>query len=291
MNNFLVDGREFCRMGRLVRVCELAAPWYESIEDPDALILALKQVRERLHLFTFFQRVPHIVPKYNYHMEPYSVSVIKLMGYNDWWNNSIGKKTKYMVRKANNSGIEVRVAKLDDEFVKGISDVYNETPIRQGRIFPHYNDSLEKVRKENGTYIDRSVYIGAFYRNEFIGFARIVFEDDFTDILQLLSKISHRDKGVSNALIAKIVAVCAERGYEYIAYGDWDSGGLGDFKQHNGFVKMDLPRYYIPLNWIGAVALRLGMHRRFTELLPAKILSLFRNFRRRWYEPVTKLEQ
>jgi hypothetical protein len=217
-------------------------------------------------------------------MEPYHVAVIKLTSYDDWWNNCIGKKTRYMIRKSCKEGVEVRIVNFDDDFIRGISDIYNETPIRHGKRFPHYNDSLEKVREENGTFIDRSVFLGAYYRNELVGFCKIVFEEEFVDVLQLLSKISHRDKGVSNALLAKAVELCSARGYGYIAYGEYDSSGLGDFKRHNGFSRMDLPRYYIPLNWVGASILRLGLHRRFTTLIPAKLVPILRDFRRRWYE-------
>ena len=284
MQFFSAGGRDFYIEKRLVRICGLAAAWYETVEDPEILVEYVKKSKQKAHLFTFFQRVPDIDPQYAYYMEPYSVAVIRLSRYEDWWNNDIGKKTRQMVKKAQKSGVDVRAVSFDDEFVRGISDIYNETPMRQGRKFPHYNDALEKVRAENSTFKERSIYVGAYYQNDLIGFARVVCEEKFADILQLLSKVSHREKCATNALLAKAVELCAERSTGYLVYGDWDMSGLGDFKRHNGFSKMDLPRYYIPLNWTGEIALKFGLHRRYSDLLPEKVVPFLKDIRRKWHE-------
>ena len=284
MKSFIVDNREFYTNGRLIKLCGLVNAWYESIENPEVLITSLKQHQEKQHIFTFFQRPPHTEPKFKYHMEPYSIAVIKLTSYDNWWNHSIGKYARQAVKRSQKYGVEVREAEYDDEFVKGISNIFNESPIRLGKKFPHYNKNLETIRREVGTFIDRSVFVGAYWRDELVGYLKIVFEDEFADVLNILSKISHREKCITNSLLAKIVEVCCERGIGYIAYGDFDSSSLGDFKRHNGFLRMDLPRYYIPLNITGAVALRLGLHRRFSEWVPDWMLPLLRELRKRWYE-------
>jgi hypothetical protein len=290
MKYFSVDDREFYCTGRLVKICGLVNAWYETVEDPEALVSSLKKVKQRLHVFTFFQRVPHTVPKYNYSMELYSVAVMRLKTYDNWWQNRIGKKTRHAVKKAQKHGVVVRIIDFDDKLVEGISDIYNETPVRQGKKFPHYKDSLEKVRKENETFIDRSVFLGAYYQNELVGFAKIVFEDEFVDILQLLSKIAHRDKCITNALVSKIVEVCALRGVGYIAYGGYDANSLGDFKRHNDFIRMDLPRYLIPLTWAGSIALRMNLHNSPLDLLPNQMVLLLKSLRRRFYELTTAHE-
>ena len=290
MRIFSVDGRKFYSSGRLVRVCGLYSAWYETMDDPKKWADSLKKVKPKLHIFTFFQRVPHVEPKYNYYMEPYCVSVIKIKSFDEWLN-SLGKKTRHAIRAAQKKGVEVRIADFDDQFVKGITDIFNETPVRAGKNFPHYNDSLEKVRAENGTFLDRSVFLGAYYQNELIGFTKIVFEEEFADILQHLAKMSHKDKRPTNALMAKTIELCAARGTGYLAYGDWDDTNLGEYKRHNGFTRMDLPRYYIPLNWAGAVALRLSLHKHIFKLLPARVLPFLRNIRSRWYERKIKSDR
>ena len=266
-----------------MKVCGLAAAWYERIEDAEVLIRSLKNARRKLHVFTFFQRVPDVIPYYKYHVEPYSVAVIKLTNYADWWNNSIGQNARQAVKRSKKNGIEIRVSNLDLEFVKGISSIYNETPIRQGKRFPHFKDSLEKIQREAGTFMDRSVLLGAYHGNELVGFAKIVFEDQFTDVLHFLSKNSYRSMGVNNALLAKIIEICSERGVGYIAYGDLGSGGLDDFKRRNGFVSMDLPRYYVPLSWAGKVALKLNLHRKVSDLLPYGIALSLKMLRKQLY--------
>jgi hypothetical protein len=285
---FSVDGRQFYRIGRWLRICGLAAAWYETVENPEALASSLKKSGQRLDLFTFFQRVPHVEPKYNYYKEPYSVSVIKLTRYEDWYHHLIGKNTQRKIKKAKKEGVEIRVVDFDEKLVEGIRHIYNETPIRQDRIFPHYNDSLDKVRQENGTFLDRSVFLGAYYRDNLIGYAKIIFEEDFADLLQLLSMVSHRDKCTTNALLDRAVDLCAARGAGYLAYGDWNATGLGDFKRNNGFARMDLPRYYIPLSRMGALALRWGLHRKASDWIPARMVPALKALRRRWLELTIK---
>ena len=280
---FVLAGREFYATGRLIRTCGLFSAWYEEVDAPRDLVEALRQSRRRLDVFTFFQRVPDVTPRYEYHRETYGVAVMQISTYEQWWTNAIGKNARQAVKRAQKNGIEVRVAAFDDRFIKGISEIYNETPIRQGRPFPHYGDSLQKVKAENGTFRERSVFIGAYREDELVGFAKLVFETRFCDLLQFLSKVSQWDKGVNNALLAKAVEVCAARGVKYLAYGDMRNDGLDDFKRRNGFVRMDLPRYYVPLSRVGAVAIALGLHRPLSTLLPRGVVRMLKELRRRWY--------
>ena len=69
------------------------------------------------------------MPQYTYHMEPFDVAVITLTSYEDWYKRSIGKKTRYMIKKAEKNGVEVRIVNFDDDFVRGISEIYNELVI------------------------------------------------------------------------------------------------------------------------------------------------------------------
>jgi len=56
-----------------------------------------------------------------------------------------------------------------------------------------------------------------------------------------------------------------------------------DFKDHNGFQRINLPRFYVPLTQWGRVALSLGLHRRFQDYIPDLILSRLRALRKAWY--------
>ena len=74
--------------------------------------------------------------------------------------------------------------------------------------------------------------------------------------------MKHFDKRPTNALIAKAVEICEQRGFAYLTYcnyvyNDPDSS-LTEFKRRNGFEQVLVPRYYIPLTLQGRIALKLG---------------------------------
>jgi hypothetical protein len=94
-----------------------------------------------------------------------------------------------------------------------------------------------------------------------------------------------------NALIAYAVRACASRGIPYLVYSKFDYGhgkkendGLRDFKERNGFGRVDTPRYYVPLTALGWVAFRLGLHHRMAERVPESVASRLRELRTLWYK-------
>jgi hypothetical protein len=100
--------------------------------------------------------------------------------------------------------------------------------------------------------------------------------------------IRHRDKAPTNALIAQAVRSCAERGIRYLCYGHFSYGrkerdSLSDFKESNGFQKIELPRYYVPLTMRGRIALRLGLHRDLIDWVPEPMAATYRRIRSSWY--------
>jgi hypothetical protein len=99
--------------------------------------------------------------------------------------------------------------------------------------------------------------------------------------------IKHRDKAPTNALIAHAVRICAERRipflvYANFAYGQKQQDSLADFKQHNGFQRIDVPRYYVPLSVVGRAALGLGLHDGLRRHVPERLLATLRKARRFW---------
>jgi hypothetical protein len=106
--------------------------------------------------------------------------------------------------------------------------------------------------------------------------------------MQIVSMIRHQDKAPTNALIAQAVRSCAERGISYLwyanmSYGNKQADGLADFKRHNGFQKIELPRYFVPLTFAGQTTLRLGLHRGITDWIPESVAAKYRRIRKRWY--------
>ena len=100
---------------------------------------------------------------------------------------------------------------------------------------------------------------------------------------QILSKIAHRDKAPNNALIAKAVEICDSKKLPHLVYAYWNTGSLVDFKRHNGFERVSLPRYYVPLTVKGQVILQLGLHRGLQGVLPEKLKAQLIQLRSSWY--------
>jgi hypothetical protein len=79
------------------------------------------------------------------------------------------------------------------------------------------------------------------------------------------------------------------RGVEHLLYEKFDYGKkIGDsltrFKQNNGFLRMDIPRYYVPLTLKGSIALRLGLHKNLKDRIPEWIAARLRDLRTKWYQ-------
>jgi len=58
------------------------------------------------------------------------------------------EKTRNMVREAEKSGIKTIIAETNEKLAEDIWKIYNETPIRQERAFPHYRVQLQTVTKD-----------------------------------------------------------------------------------------------------------------------------------------------
>jgi hypothetical protein len=276
--------------GKLIRIARLDAEGYDFLEEPNTDLEALKHSPDRIDIFTFIQKLSDTSPKYNFPMEMDNFAVLPVSSFDHWMNHQIDFKVRNKVRKAGKSGVVVREVELDEDLVKGISAVYNESPVRQGMAFWHYGKDLDEVRRMNANFVGRSIFIGAFLDGKLIGFARLVTDEDRTQagLMQIVSMIRHRDKAPTNALIAHAVRSCAERRISHLWYASFSYGkkqrdSLADFKLHNGFQKVDLPRYYVPLTVAGRMALRLGLHHRIADLIPEPVGRTYRRIRSLWY--------
>jgi hypothetical protein len=258
-----------------------------TLTDPESFISQLKQTQLNADIFTFAQKLPDTAPKYGYHVTWENFAVIPITKASDWWEKQVEPSVRRAVRKATKSGVTVTPVAFDDALVEGIVSINNETPIRQGKPFWHFQKSFNAVKDENSTYKDRNTFLGAYYEGELIGFVRLTRTDRVANIVQLLTKMKHFDKRPANALVAKAVEVCEQSKITHLmycnyTYNDPDSS-LTEFKRRNGFQKVDLPRYYIPLSIKGEIALRLGLHRGLAQRVPKPLLHQLLRLRSRWY--------
>jgi len=151
--------------------------------------------------------------------------------------------------------------------------------------------TIENCRKYASTFPDRSIYVGAYVGDTMIGFIKLVTSENRRQacLVHILSMVKHKDKAPTNALIAEAVRVCANRGisylvYENFSYGKKEGDSLSHFKEVNGFQRVDLPRYYVPLTALGRIAFKLGLHHRLVERLPESVAGKFRDLRKAWYD-------
>jgi hypothetical protein len=259
------------------------------VENPDRFVTCLQDTRLPADIFSFAQRPPVPTPLYDHYYEYDNFAAIPISTYDHWLTRQIGTDVRQNVKKAPKRGVTASVAEFNDHLIKGISEIYNETPIRQGRIFWHYNKSHDQIRLEAGRYLERSDFIGAYFDGELIGFIKMTYTDQFADLGLIVTKQSHYEKRAPNALLAKAVEVCAQRGvrflrYDKMSYGKKSSTSLADFKRRNGFVEFRFPRYYLPLTLRGRIALKMGLHRQLQDILPETVQNLVLRLRTAWYQ-------
>jgi hypothetical protein len=285
-----IDGRTVITTGKWLKVATVQDEELvegESVANPETFISQLKGTGLHADIFTFSQKLEEITPKHRYHFNWDNLAVIPITTYSDWWEKRTESSVRRAVRKATKSGVLVKIAKFDDAFVRDIVNINNETPIRQGRAFWHFQKSFEAVKLENSTYPGRNLFLGAYYQDEMIGFIRIIYADSLASIVQLLSMMKHYDKRPANALIAKAVEVCEQEGISHLLYCNYiyndPESSLTEFKRRNGFEQVLVPRYYVPLTLKGKIALRLGLHRGLVQRIPKPILIHLLRIRSFWY--------
>jgi len=286
-----LEGRQVMVQGRLCRVAQLDGESYKFLADPDAAVATLRASDSGADVFTFLQSLPETSPRYAYPFEWDNMAVLPISNFDHWWSQQIGFKARNKAKQAGKKGIVIREVPFDDALAQGIWEIYNEVPVRQGRRFPHYGKSLEAVRAMSATFLDSSVFIGAFDGDKLVGFIKLTMNDARTQagLMHILSLISYRDKAPTNGLVVQAVRSCANLGvtrlvYANFAYGKKSRSSLSDFKERNGFQRVDVPRYYVPLTPWGAVAFRLGLHRRLAEHMPESIAEKLRELRSLWYQ-------
>jgi len=288
---FKVCDKDIKVEGRMLRIARLDGDRYTFPDDPEAVIRALRNLGTRVDLFTFLQRLPDTSPKYAYPMEWDNLAALKVTTFDHWWAHQIPSTVRNRAKQAEKRGVTFRAVPFGEELLKGISAIYNECPIRLGKRFPHYGMTMDRAREYAGTFLDRSTYTGAFLGDEMIGFSKLVVNETGTHacIVHILSMVRHRDKAVTNALIAQAIRFCADRRIDYLVYEKFSYGkkqgdGLSYFKEVNGFRRVDLPRYFIPLTAIGKAAFRLGLHHSLVDSLPEPVTAKLRQLRKVWYE-------
>jgi len=287
----IVCGKEMRIRGWLIRIAYPELDKYELLTDPETVLAGLRKSGTRIDLFTFMQSMPETSPKFAYPMEWDNLAVLQVTTFDQWWNHQIQSSARNRSRQAQKKGVTIREVPFDDVLVQGMWEVYNESPIRQGKPNVHFGKQIHAVRAAEATFLDRSIFIGAFLDEKLIGFVKLVTDENRmqANLMNIVSMVKHREKAPTNALIAQSVRSCAERGIRYLVYQNFTYGNkkpdsLTKFKEVNGFQRVDLPRYYIPMTRTGWLVFRLGLHHGFANFLPESISTKLRELRKAWYQ-------
>lgn len=279
-----------CSRRGFVRIAALRGEeWIEGepISDTESFISELRKNRVADVLTIVRPLLDHRrCVSYDYDWD--NVAIARTDDFRRWWE-ALPQETRKNVRRSQRRGVIVKVATFDDELVRGISRIYDETPIRQGRRFPHYGKRLFQVKEENASYHDRATFLGAYHDGALVGFVKLVRVNSVFRIMQIVALESHADKRPTNALLAKAIEMCCDSQttthmvYGKYIYGRKENSPVTEFKRRNGFEQMRFPRYYIPLTRFGKLAVKIGLHRTIDELLPEPIFARFLHWRAAYY--------
>ena len=289
-----ICGRTVVVTGKKIRIAQVkdedvveGAP----VEDPELFVTRLRESDLKADIFTFAQRPPDTTPRYNYHWECDNWAAIPTTCFKEWWEN-LPQVSRKNVRRSARRGVVIKVIPFDEDLVKGVHRIYNGIRVRDGRLFWHYGEDVDRVRQDLATYLDRSDFIGAYLGEELIGFLKMVYVDQIATIFHIISMDEHYDKRPQNALIAKAAEVCEQKGISHLIYGKLIYGNkrrssLVEFKRRNGFEQVSFPRYYIPLTLLGDLFIRLRLYRGFTGLVPEPILQVLLSCRAWCYKIIS----
>ena len=175
-----IAGQTFSIDRRLVTIVDFDDDWYEDVRDSTATVGILNEAKNvRPDIFTFWQRMPDVEPRFSYHREWEEIAVLPITTYDHWWKSQIKSRVRNQIRKAEKDGLTVKEVPYDDDFVRGMTTIFNESPIRQGRRFWHYGKDFETVKRQFSRFLFRERMIGAYFEGEMVGFMMLADAGQF----------------------------------------------------------------------------------------------------------------
>lgn len=291
-----IGGKACTVTGGFARLLRLKDEFIHDFGPPEAAVDQVRASRLGVDLITFIQRPPDLEPKFDYYLEWDNLAVLPVTTYDSWFTGQVHQNTRNKIRKAQKSGVVVRVEPFTDELALALVELFNETPTRRGRAYSYFGWTLEQVKRGWATDLDRSIFLVAYFENELIGFIKLVRGGHIMRTSGTVAKLAYRDRAPMNALMAKAVEVCSCEQVPFLVYGHFNYGrgtedSLAAFKRYNGFQKTEIPRYYIPISWRGRLTLRGGLHHGFSNLLPKWLYRAAFSLRSKWNSLLSNLAE
>ena len=173
------------------------------IPDPTHILAVLREADITADIILVGQDFRNPLPLYpDISFESDNVAAVPLTTYGEWLA-SLSQATRRNIRLAEKRGVEIKVAEYSEEFARGIKGIYDESPVRQGRKFWHYDKPLQAVYEENGTYQGSSDFLAAYCDSVMIGFIKVVYVGNVARIMQILGMTAHFDKKPMFALMPR----------------------------------------------------------------------------------------
>ncbi|MGE0645961.1 MAG: hypothetical protein AB7P24_20090 [Nitrospira sp.] len=288
-DELIIAGKPYSIRTGAVRVLSLRRELIDEVLDPQAEVEEIARSKVRADLMTFVDRPLQPSPLLPYFQDWDNRAILEITSYDHWLMKQIPQQTRNKVRKAEKKGVTVQVEPFSERLIQDLVDMFNESPYRQGRPNRYYGWDAERVGRTWKTDLDKSVWIVAYYAGEMIGFIKLIVGNGIARTSGTIAKHAHRDRAPMNAILAKSIEVCAERDISHLVYGQFTYGQKGEdsltiFKVNNGFKRVDIPRWYIPLSMWGRTALYLGLHKELIELIPRPMIKMIRTIKNKWYQ-------
>jgi hypothetical protein len=211
------------------------------------------------------------------------VAAIPITTHKHWFERQISRSARNKIRKALKHGVEFHEEPVSDRLIRGITALYNDSPLRRGKPFWHYGKDFEMVKKQVSEDVDVCRFVTAYWEGELIGFIKLLVFDRCARTAGILDKLSCREKSPMNGMISKAVEICATNNIPYLVYSTWRRGDHGQFQASNGFIRTPLPEYFVPLTTKGRLALLLRLHRGIKGWVPEKMMIRLVELRAKWY--------
>jgi len=278
-----IDNQTYVVSGNFLKTASIKNEWQEDVSDPEETVRALKAVPTRIDILKFWQRIPETEAKFGYYKEWREIAAIPISTFDHWWEKQISPKARNKIRKARKLGVTFEQTELSDDFVEGVVGIYNQSPVRRGKPFWHYGKAFATVKSGLSRDLADSVFVAARYEGELIGFIKFHVVDRYAMVTLILDKMAHRNKAPMNGMIAKVVEICAEQNLPYFTYTVWRRGEHGKFQESNGFRRIPVPEYFVPLTARGTFALQLGLHKGIKGAIPEPLMIRLLAWRAKWY--------
>ncbi len=283
-----IDGTQYGIQPGLVRRLGPANEIIDGVPNPERVIQAARALHLPADVLTYLNQPLGEPDERALYTEEDNLAVLSISSYEEWFTRQVHRTARNKIRKAAKQGVVVRVEPFTDALAAALVDLFNEKQNRRGRRYAYFGWDLEKVKSGWDTESERSRWLVAYHEGVMIGFIKLVVSGDLARTSGDIARDAYRDKAPMNALYAKAVEVCAEEKVSRLVYGRYEYGQKGEdsltvFKESNGFEKLLVHRCFAPLNWRGALGLRLGLHRGVSQLVPAAALRTFLRARAAWH--------